>query len=363
MLNQIIEQYKNIVVQIATPYSTGTGFYLGQYDLVVTNEHVVRGNKHVVIGGAVFEKQLTRVLFLDEKYDLAFLSPPEEHEMPHVSLAEDNQIREGDQVLAVGHPFGLKYTATQGIVSNTMHQQDDIRYIQHDAALNPGNSGGPLINVQGKILGVNTFIIRDGNSIGFSLPYQYLLDTLVEFSKGGGEECARCSACSNIVFVHESELNYCPHCGSKLVLPGSQEDYEPIGVKKTIEDLLSESGYEVDLSRRGPNQWEVTRGSAQIRISYHEQTGLIIGDAILVQLPKKEIQPIYAYLLRENYTLTGLTFSVKGRDIILSLLIYDRYLNLDTGKQLFERLFRKADHYDNVLVDKFGAYWKSEENG
>ncbi len=362
MLNQVIDRYKNVVVQIATPYSTGTGFYLARYDLIITNEHVVRGNKHVVIGGAGFEKQLARVLFLDEKYDLAFLSPPGEHEMPDVSLAEEEAVREGDQVLAVGHPFGLKYTATQGIISNTLHQQDDIRYIQHDAALNPGNSGGPLINYQGEILGVNTFIIRDGNSIGFSLPHQYLLDTLKGFSRGNNAEGARCASCSNIVFEYESELNYCPHCGSKLVLPGGQEDYEPIGVKKTIEDLLTELGYEVDLSRRGPNQWEVHRGSAQIRISYHEQTGLIIGDAILVQLPRKEIQPIYTFLLRENFSLTGLTFSIKGRDIILSLLIYDRYLNIETGKQLFERLFEKADTYDNVLVEKFGAYWKSEEN-
>jgi serine protease Do len=362
MLNQIIDRYKNVVIQIATPYSTGTGFYLGSYNLIITNEHVVRGNKQVVIGGAGFEKQLAGVLYLDEKFDLAFLTPPDQHDMPDVALATDEQVREGDQVVAVGHPFGLKYTATQGIVSNTLHQQDDIRYIQHDAALNPGNSGGPLINLQGEVLGVNTFIIRDGNSIGFSLPYQYLLDTLEDFTRGNGEEGARCASCSNIVFQHESQLSYCPHCGSRLVLPGEQEEYEPIGVKKTIEDLLGELGYAVDLSRRGPNQWEVHRGSAQIRISYHEQTGLIIGDAILVQLPRKDIQPIYTFLLRENFSLTGLTFSVKGRDIILSLLIYDRYLNIKTGRQLFEHLFVKADAYDNVLVEKFGAFWKSEEN-
>jgi serine protease Do len=362
MLKKIIEKYKEVVIQIATPYSTGTGFYLDDYNLIVTNEHVIRGNKQVVIGGGGFEKQLVPVVYIDEKFDLAFLLPPAAHQMPSVQLAQEDIIEEGDQVVAVGHPFGLKYTATQGIVSNTLHQQDDIRYIQHDAALNPGNSGGPLVNNDGKVVGVNTFIIRDGNSIGFSLPFYYLKQTLAEFGKGDQKQGARCSSCSNLVFASQVDKGYCPHCGSKLLLPFDQEEYEPIGVKKTIEDLLSGLGYEVNLSRIGPNQWEVNRGSAKIRISYHEQTGLIIGDAILVQLPKAEIKQIYTYLLRQNYVMEGLTFSIKGRDIILSLLIYDRYLNLETGQKLLDHLFNRADFYDNVLVEEFGAYWKEEES-
>ncbi|MDX1408038.1 MAG: trypsin-like peptidase domain-containing protein, partial [Saprospiraceae bacterium] len=151
----IIEQFKGAVIQIATPYSTGTGFYLETQDLIVTNEHVVRGNTRVVVDGSTFDKQLVTVRYVDPRYDLAFLETPGVHKMPRIELASEPELTEGERVLAVGHPFGLKYTATQGIISNMAHQQNQINYIQHDAALNPGNSGGPLIDEHGQVIGVN----------------------------------------------------------------------------------------------------------------------------------------------------------------------------------------------------------------
>ena len=359
-MKEIIEKYKSVVIQIATPYSTGTGFYLREIDLIVSNEHVIRGNKDVIIDGKHFDKQLVPVLYSDPKYDLAFLRPPENHKMPEIQLGLDGTLTEGDTVIAVGHPFGLKYTATQGIISNMLHEQDNINYIQHDAALNPGNSGGPLVSTDGDVIGVNTFIIRDGNNIGFSLPSNYLGHTIKEFVAHDRQVGVRCHSCSNLVFEDSIDNGYCPHCGTKVQLPSQTDPYEPVGVKKTIEELLHEMEYDVDLARRGPNNWSVEKGSAEINISYHEKTGLIIGDAYLCQLPKKDIKPLYQYLLRENYKLQGLTFSVKGQDIILSLLIYDRYLNIETGRKLMSHLLEAADHYDNILVEEYGANWKDK---
>ena len=80
-MSDVIEKYKDVVIQIATPYSTGTGFFLKKYDLIITNEHVVRDNVEVVIDGKKFEKQLTKVLFVDPKYDLAFLQTPKNNKM------------------------------------------------------------------------------------------------------------------------------------------------------------------------------------------------------------------------------------------------------------------------------------------
>ena len=359
-IRAVIDQFKAVVIQIATPYSTGTGFYIAAFDLIVTNEHVVRSNKQVVVDGNEFDKQLVNVLFLDPRYDLAFLEAPVGHQMPKVQLGIDQNLSEGDMVIAVGHPFGLKYTATQGIISNMAHQQGEVNYIQHDAALNPGNSGGPLINASGKIVGVNTFIIRDGNNIGFSLPVNYLNDTITLYVQRRDSTAVRCHSCENIVYDDTIDNGYCPHCGTKVQLPSLVEAYDPVGVKRTIEDLLKALEYDVELSRKGPNNWEVKKGSARINISYHEQTGLIMGDAFLATLPKKNIKPIYEYLLRQNYETEGLTFSVKGQDIILSLLIYDRYLNIDTGRELLGHLFQRADDYDNILVEKYGASWKLE---
>jgi serine protease Do len=363
VVKEIIELYRSVVIQIATPYSKGTGFYVKSHNVIITNEHVVRGNKEVVIDNSHFKRQLVKVLFIDVNYDLAFLSVPDEVEIPSVNFGKQTSIKEGDTVVAIGHPFGLKYTTTQGIISSTLYQQNDITYIQHDAALNPGNSGGPLLNMDGEIVGVNTFMIRDGKNIGFSLPVNYLEESILAYKSGDGKTGARCVSCSNLVFETGEEIKYCPFCGAKITLPSFEEEYEPVGISKTIEELLVDIGYNVKLSRRGPNNWEVHQGSAKINITYHEKTGLIIGDAFLCNLPKENIGPLYEYLLKQNYQVEGLTFSVnpKGQEIILSLLIYDRYLNLDTGIQLFKHLFEKADHYDDILVDEFGAIWKQED--
>ena len=358
---EIIELYKHVVIQIATPYSTGTGFYIADYGLIVTNEHVIRDNNKVVVVGEDFEKQMVDVIYCDPKFDLAFLSCPDKIAMPSVSMSVDNVLTEGDQVLAIGHPFGLKYTATQGIVSNMLHKQDDINYIQHDAALNPGNSGGPLLAHNGKIVGVNTFIIKDGNNIGFSLPIKYLQDTLEEFKVGKGEACVRCNSCLNLVFESQNNGGYCIHCGAKMKMISGIEPYEPVGISFTIENILAKLDYDNDLARRGPNNWEIIEGSAKINISYHEKSGLIVGDGYLCSLPKKNIKPLYKFLLNENYKLDGLTFSVKGQDIILSLMIYDQYLSVESGVKLFRHLIDMADKYDDILVKEYGGIWKDKE--
>jgi len=359
-LKEVIEKFQGVIVQIATPYSTGTGFLLVQYGLIVTNEHVVRNNKSVLIYGKNFKKQLTDVIYFDKKHDLAFLNLPASENLPNVNLGEEeNPLKEGEKVVAIGHPYGLKYTATQGIVSNTYHLVDDITFVQHDAALNPGNSGGPLVNEKGEIVGINTFILKDGENLGFSLPSRYIESTITDFKKGE-DYGALCASCMNIVFEKEKDGKYCIHCGSKLELPSSIEEFEPAGMNKTIEVMLEKLKYDVRVCRRGPHSWEMQKGSAKIRVAYYEKNGLIIGDAFLCLLPSKDIKQIYEYILRENFSLEGLTISVKGQDIILSLLIYDRYFNSETGLKLFENLFAKADDLDNILVEKYGARWKED---
>lgn len=360
-MKEVIDRYRDVVIQIATPYSTGTGFYLKAPHLIVTNEHVVRGNQEVVINGHNLPKQMAQVVYADPKLDLAFLKITENDVIPEVNLANNGQVQQGDPVIAIGHPFGFKFSATQGIVSNTMHKVNEIDYIQHDAALNPGNSGGPLVNMAGEVVGVNTFIVRDGDNIGFSLPAHYLAESIREYESKSGEVAARCFSCGNVVAESQITGEYCPFCGSELKMPNKVDPYDPVGMTRTIEDMLQQLGFDVALSRRGPDAWEILRGSAKIQIIYHEQTGLITGDAFLCLLPRDDIQPMYEYLLRENYVLPGLTLSVRGQEVILSLLIFDRYFNVETGLKLFEALFAKADEYDDVLVDQYGAGLRTEE--
>ena len=276
-------------------------------------------------------------------------------------LGVGKTLRERDPVTAIGHPFGLKFSVKSGIVSGTREVMNNIPYLHIDAALNPGNSGGPLVDNDGDVVGVNTFVIRDGDNIGFSLPVAFLNDSLRDYQAAGSDNTCRCTACANVVSEKTVENGICTFCGSRVALPAAAEDYQPSGVPRTIEALITRTGHDVSLSRCGPNCWEINQGSARINITYHEKSGLMTADAILCQLPKEHIKPLYEFLLRENYANEALTFSVHEQDILLSLLIYDRYLNEDTGMQLLQTLFQKADHYDNVLVEQFGAQWKVDE--
>ena len=363
-MEKVIELYRKVVVQVSTPYSTGTGFYLKAYNLIVTNDHVVRDNRKVVIDGLGLEKQLVKVMFSDPEYDLALLEGPvNPKNLPDVQLETDLQKCEpGHSILAIAHPLGLPYIATPGLVLSTDQEDRSILYIEHSAGSDSGYNGGPLVNAEGNILGVNMFGALERDSSSRSLPAEYLEKTIKAFLTGNGEIGQRCFSCGNAVFESNVSNKNCPHCKARIRLPNDAEEYEPEGVAKTIESLLHESGYKVNLSRRGPNHWQIREGSARINISYYEKHGLIIGDAFLCNLPKDNAKPLYEFLLRQNYSIDSLTFSVKGQDIVLSLLIYDRYLNLDTGMKLFAHLFERADYYDNVLVEEYGAGWKNEED-
>ncbi|MEM1215645.1 MAG: serine protease [Bacteroidota bacterium] len=359
-MQNIIEKYRPLLVQIATPYSVGgTGFFLADQQLIVTNEHLVHDNVEVIVEAEAIPRQMAQVVYCDAYYDLALLRLAQPVDLPSLPFHRGEDPRPGRAVIAMGHPFGLRFSSTVGNLSHNHRKQGDFYYYQHDAALNPGNSGGPLIDDSGRLIGINVFEIEEGHALGFALPAVFVKETIrCYLAEGQQEVAARCSSCRSVVRASQKQTAYCPNCGAELRLPSEAEVYEPIGTPYTIEQLLQALGHNAKLTRRGVNKWEIQEGSARITIVYHEDTGLVTGDAHLCRLPSEKVGELYTFLLRENYQDDGLTFSVKGRDIILSILIYDRYLEVDTGKKRFQHLFERADYYDNVLVEEYGALWK-----
>ncbi|MBZ0201781.1 MAG: trypsin-like peptidase domain-containing protein [Ignavibacteria bacterium] len=353
---QIIDRFQHVIIQIATPQGTGTGFYVKKENLIITNDHVVKGNSEAVISGRSLPKQISPVYFNDAKYDLAFIKAPEGIELPDIALGITEIVKDGDQVIAIGHPYGLNYTATEGIVSKSKRLQRGLNYIQIDAAINPGNSGGPLVNTEGSVVGVNTFIIAGGDNLGFALPVEYLEEDLREYSALFGKYALKCASCSFMVTEENIEGEYCPNCGTKIEFPALKkaEEYKPSGAAAVIETILEQLGKDVKLARRGPYSWEVDEGTAKIFINYN-QDGFIVCDSMLCLLPKTNIGPMYEYLLRENYSLEGMMFSVNNQDVILSTFIFDQYLTYETGLETIKTLFAAADKYDTILMDTYGA--------
>ncbi|OQP50469.1 peptidase S1 [Niastella yeongjuensis] len=365
MVQDIIGQFQTAIIQISTQTGTGTGFYVKEFDLIVTNDHVVHDNAEVTIAGKTFEKTLSRVWYTDRKHDLAFLQGPANVDIPEIRLGQYEGLKDGDEILAIGHPYGLKYSATQGVISKVDRILGGLKFIQIDAAINPGNSGGPLVNTMGEVIGVNSFKIQGGDNMGFALPVNYLRQALQLYAPHKGISSSRCHSCDYLVLPENIDSEkYCPVCGTEVTLPKMPEqEVVPTGIAKTIEDILQELGKDIKLSREGVNRWEVREGSAKIKITYNAENYFVVGDAYLCQLPTDalKIKPLYQFLLQENYRTNTLVLSCQNENIVLSFIMYDMDITKEGGLKIFENLFKKADYYDDLLKNDFGCLNRIEE--
>lgn len=364
---EIIENYQPAIIQIASNGSSGTGFYLQHYNLIVTNDHVVGKAAEVTIAGKSFKRVLSSVWYTDKKHDLAFIQPPPDAAFPELPLGKYETLKDGDEVVAIGHPYGLNYTATQGVISKADRVRQGLHFIQIDAAINPGNSGGPLVNGKGEIIGVNTFIIRGGDNLGFALPVSYLRSALDLYFPYKGSPATRCPNCNYLVLVSNIESGkYCPSCGTEVKIPEIPlAEYTPGGTARIVEEILKDLGKDIRLARNGTNKWEVREGTAKIKIAYNPETFFISGDAYLCQLPQEtqKIRALYEFLLDENYDKTdGLVLSCVSQDIVLSAVLYDLDMTKETGLTMFSNLFVKAEEYYRVLIDKYGCLPRLEEH-
>jgi serine protease Do len=360
--NTIIESYKHVLVQIATTQSTGSGFYVAAFDMIITNSHVVGNAAEVTIQGKQIPRQLARVMLKDDQYDLAFLLPPAHLQLPNMPLGAPQTLHDGDAVLAMGHPFGLNYTSTRGVISRVDRIANGIQYIQIDAAINPGNSGGPLVDAHGHIIGMNTFIIQGGDNLGFALPAHYIMEALEQYKPLRGTPVVRCSSCSTLVSADTIQGKYCSECGTPIeLIPLPSKAPVPDGVSKRIDDILHALGKDKELARNGLNQWEVKQGAAVINIVYDAQNNLVLAEAILCALPKQNMESVYLFLLQENASMTQMSFSLSAQDIVLSTLAYDADMSFESGKAMLEAMFNRSEIYLNRLVQEWNCLPRIQE--
>ncbi|MBC7899897.1 MAG: trypsin-like peptidase domain-containing protein [Saprospiraceae bacterium] len=158
-------------------YSVGSGFIVDKRGYIMTNAHVVEDAVRISVKLDSGEEFVAKVIGTDDETDLAVLKIEVGKDLPYVKLGDSAKSRVGDWVLAIGSPFGLTRTVTAGIISQikreTPYASPFQKFIQTDAAINRGNSGGPLVNMDGEVIGVNSQIATstgDYNGIGFALP-------------------------------------------------------------------------------------------------------------------------------------------------------------------------------------------------
>jgi len=171
----------------------GSGFIINKKGIVVTNNHVIQGAEDILVSVNGSVEYKAKVLGKDPYMDLAVLQIESNDIFKPVSFGDSDEARVGDWVVAIGNPFGFGGTVTSGIISSRNRDIGLTRYddfIQTDASINVGNSGGPLFNLDGEVIGINTAIIAPGQSgsigIGFAIPSNpasKVINQLLEFGE------------------------------------------------------------------------------------------------------------------------------------------------------------------------------------
>ena len=212
-ISDVVQNIEEGLVQIITPTGNGSGFVVSGDGLVVTNAHVVEEHSSVTVRSVSGESYEAEVVGRDALVDLAALRVESGKTLPPMPLGDSAAVRVGDEVIALGFPLndelGRGYTATTGIVS-ARRTHGAVERIQTDAAINPGSSGGPLVNRKGEVVGVNTSTYAEYAGISFAISVSEVKTNLASLASGvsveaesGGEWSTYESAeCRYALLVH-----------------------------------------------------------------------------------------------------------------------------------------------------------------
>ncbi|MCI5072568.1 DegQ family serine endoprotease [bacterium] len=168
--------------------SLGSGFIINKNGLIVTNNHVVEKASEITVTIGQDREYKAKLVGADPKTDVALIKIEPKEELQPLVLGDSDQLQVGEIVVAIGNPFGLSHTVTQGIVSakeRTIGFGPYDNFIQTDASINPGNSGGPLFNLEGKVVGINTAIVASGQGIGFAIPINLAKNIITQLQETG----------------------------------------------------------------------------------------------------------------------------------------------------------------------------------
>ena len=169
------EKYNSVFV-VTSGNSLGSGFAVGE-NCIVTNAHVLDNPNNIILTTYAGETRSAYLVGYEEDKDIAVLCVTDAKFTP-LTIADYKSLNTGDDVYAIGAPKSMAYTLTKGVISAKEREIGKYKYIQTDAAINEGNSGGPLLNDEGNVIGINTLKMSDSEGIGLAIPMTVVSDFL-----------------------------------------------------------------------------------------------------------------------------------------------------------------------------------------
>jgi S1-C subfamily serine protease len=286
--------------------SLGSGFLINPDGLILTNYHVVSGSSRIQVTLSDQTQYFGRALDTDRSDDLALIKIEPKQKVQVLKLGDSDRLQVGQKVLAIGDPFGLEGTLTVGVVSSigrVIDGEDDRRLegmIQTDAAINGGNSGGPLLDSSGAVIGINTAILGQTNiGIGFALPINRAKVLLADYQAGRVTERPKVGIRTEYVAGDLAEALGLPRSGGLLVQQvagGSSEEAAGVhGATQVVAIGNVELGIGGDLIVAIDSQ-PVTREDTLVRVVAQRRVGDVIkltvvrGRRTLV-IPVKLLRP------------------------------------------------------------------------
>lgn len=342
-----------LVYKVTHAGGSGSCFYLKSHDLFVTNCHVVNGFHTVAIHDNDRNPYLAHVVLVNPSLDIALLAAEGDFShLPDLSLAADDSLSIGGKVSVAGYPYGMPFTVTEGSVSSPKQLMEGKYYIQTDAAVNPGNSGGPIFNDRNEVVGVTVSKFANADNMGFGVRVE-ALRKLLKSVDGLDRTCfqVQCDSCDELISENEE---FCPSCGEKLP-EGVFDEREPSPLSHFCEQAISEMGVNPVLARDGYDSWTFHKGSSEIRIFVYDNTYLFAVSPINL-LPKKDVEPVLDYMLGEDFAPYKL--GIEGRQIYIAYRIHLSDLTDESEDEIRRNLVnlaQKADDMDNMMVERFGC--------
>jgi hypothetical protein len=345
-------QFENFINKVNTAKGSGSCFYLKDYDVFVTNYHVVEGFKQVCLEDNKQHVYIGNVVMVNVEEDIAIIKSDLKIGGDAFTLSTD-VIKQGEKVRVAGFPYGMPFSVTEGIVSSSEQLLDGKPHAQIDAAVNPGNSGGPVINEKGEVVGIVASKFNDADNMGFAIPVKVLMRELESVAKISGNFVVKCSSCDNLL---DQPVKYCKECGNEID-EHIFDDYELSKLGVFCESAIAQLGINPVLMRKGYEYWKGHFGSAEIRIFVYN-CNYIYATSPLNKLPKRNLEPLLTYLLSDPVNPYQLGISAADNEIFISY----RFAMADTDTVYKETILKnlanlppKADELDDLFQNEYGC--------
>ena len=357
------QNISSLVFKVTHAGGSGSCFYLKAYDLFVTNYHVVEGYHTVAVHDNARNPYAAKVVLVNPTLDIALLAAEGDFSaLPELTLVDNDTISAGSKVRVAGYPFGMPFTVTEGSVSSPKQLMDGKYYLQIDAAVNPGNSGGPIFNQHDEVVGITVSKFSNADNMGFGIRVE-ALNKLLESAGDLDRDIfsVQCDSCDELI---SEEDEYCPSCGEKLP-ENVFGEYALSELGEFCETAIERMGINPILTRDGHEAWLFHKGSSEIRMFVYDGAYLFLASPINL-LPKKDVEKVLEYMLDTD--LTPYKLGIEGRQIFMCYRIHLADITPDSEERILSELVgfaNKADEMDNMMVEKFGcefsAYTKRED--